>query len=162
MPVARRSVLPRCTLTVVDRSGRRPRFDRIRLQSVLDAALAEAGITRASLTILLVGDVESARLHADHFAIPTTTDVMTFPDGERDPENGHVHLGDLAVCVEVARREASVRRRPIADELTLYCLHGLLHLIGYDDVTTRKQARMWAAQRRLLATVGIAIEARPV
>ena len=83
---------------------------------------------------------------------------MTFPDGSENPATGIVHLGDLAVCVDVAAREAQSRGRNTGDELTLYCLHGLLHLIGYDDVTPRKQTRMWAAQRRLLEKVGIKIE----
>ena len=152
---------PRLALDVLDRSGGRTRIGRARLQRVLDAALAEADGARASLTVLLVGDGESARLHAEHFADPTPTDVMTFPDGEVDPESGLVHLGDLAVGVDVARREARARGRPLADELTLYVLHGLLHLLGYDDVSAAKLRRMWGAQRRLLAEVGIEIEERP-
>jgi probable rRNA maturation factor len=67
-------------------------------------------------------------------------------------------LGDLAVCVDVAAREGSARERSTGEELTLYCLHGLLHLTGYDDITTKKQATMWQAQRCLLAKVGIVIE----
>ena len=128
---------------------------------MLDAALAGARITDAALTILLVADAEAAELHSTHFADPTTTDVMTFPDGSDDPASGRRLLGDLAVCVDVAEREARTRGRPLADELTLYCLHGLLHLIGYDDITPAKQQRMWKAQRRLLAAEGIIIEARP-
>jgi probable rRNA maturation factor len=150
--------MPRLALTILNRSGTRPQYGRARLQRVLDAAVQEAGIRRASLTILLVGDAESAALHAQHFDDPSTTDVMTFPDGSPDPATGIVHLGDLAVCVDVAAREAAVRERSTGDEITLYCLHGLLHLIGYDDVTAKKQARMWQAQRRLLARVGITIE----
>lgn len=136
-------------------------MNQARLQRVLDAALAEARITDAALTIMLVGDTEAAELHGAHFADPTTTDVMTFPDGSTDPASGRLLLGDLAVCVEVAEREARARARPLADELTLYCLHGLLHLIGYDDVTPAKQQRMWKAQRRLLAAEDIVIEMRP-
>ncbi|MBA3700415.1 MAG: rRNA maturation RNase YbeY [Planctomycetes bacterium] len=153
--------MPRLALTILNRSGKRPRYGRARLQRVLDAATKEAGIHRASLTILLVGDDESASLHGQHFNDPTTTDVMTFPDGAEDPATGIPHLGDLAVCVDVAAREGAARERTTGDELTLYCLHGLLHLIGYDDVTAKKQTRMWQAQRRLLGKVGITIEARP-
>ncbi len=151
--------MPSLALSILNRSGRRPRYGRVRLQRVLDAAVAAAGIRRASLTILLVADAESVELHTRHFKDPTTTDVMTFPDGSPDPATGILHLGDLAVCVDVAAREGLARGRSTGDELTLYCLHGLLHLIGHDDVTPRQQARMWQAQRRLLAAVGIAIEA---
>lgn len=152
--------MPRLALSILNRSGQRPRYGRERLQRVLDAAAKEAGIRRASLTILLVGDDESAALHGQHFDDPTTTDVMTFPDGSENPATGILHLGDLAVCVDVAAREGAARERSTGDELTLYCLHGLLHLIGYDDVTPAKQKRMWQAQRRLLAKVGIAIETK--
>jgi probable rRNA maturation factor len=153
--------MPRCRLSLIDRSGRKPRLNQARLQRVLDAALAGARISDAALTILLVADAESAALHGEHFADPTTTDVMTFPDGSADPASGRLLLGDLAVCVDVAEREARARVRPLADELTLYCLHGLLHLVGYDDVTPAKQLRMWKAQRRLLAAEGITLELRP-
>ena len=152
---------PRCRLSLINRSGRKPRLNQARLQRVFDAALAEARITDAALTIMLVADAEASELHGAHFADPTTTDVMTFPDGSDDPASGRRLLGDLAVCVDVAEREAKSRGRPLADELTLYCLHGLLHLIGYDDVTPAKQTRMWKAQRRLLAAEDIAIEAKP-
>lgn len=134
-----------------------PRFDRERVLAVVTAALrGKAG----SLTVLFVSDARAAELHGQHFADPTTTDVMTFPDGSPDPEGG-VLLGDLAVCVPVARREARQRKRPMADELTLYILHGVLHLLGYDDLEPKARQTMWRAQRRLLAHVGITLEAEP-
>ncbi len=148
---------------LIQGSPRPARLDRARLRRVLDSALAESAHAdeACSLTVRLVGDAESRRLHADHFADPTPTDVMTFPDGGPDPATGRLHLGDLAVGVGVARREAAARGRDAGDELTLYILHGLLHLLGYDDVTSAKRRRMWAAQRRLLAAEGIIIEAQP-
>ncbi len=153
--------VPRCVVSILDQDGLAPVIDLVTVQAVVDAALADDGIERAALTVLLVDDAESARLHAEHFDNPESTDVMTFPDGSTDPESGLTLLGDLAVCVDVARRVAADRGRPIEEELVLYILHGLLHLLGYDDVDERDQAEMWAIQRRLLAGVGIVIEAEP-
>ncbi|MBA3686883.1 MAG: rRNA maturation RNase YbeY [Planctomycetes bacterium] len=138
-----------------------PRLDRARVAAVVGAALAEAEAGSCALNVLFVSDARSAQLHGQHFADPTPTDVMTFPDGSRDPRDGRTLLGDLAVGVAVARREAISRGRPVGDELTLYILHGVLHLLGYDDRRSAAQRRMWAAQRRLLAAVGIALEVRP-
>ena len=45
--------MPRLALTILNRSRQSPRYGRARLQRVLDAAAKEAGIRRASLTILL-------------------------------------------------------------------------------------------------------------
>jgi probable rRNA maturation factor len=149
-----------CVMTFLDESGR-VAIDLKAIQAVVDAALAEDGMEACALTVLIVDDAESARLHREHFDVDGTTDVMTFPDDSTDPETGLHLLGDLAVCAEVALREALERGRSASDELTLYVLHGLLHLLGYDDEDPADQAEMWAVQRRLLATVGIRLEAEP-
>jgi probable rRNA maturation factor len=155
--------VPRLRLTLLDQSATPVRLNRARLQRILDAAIAESvhADQDCALTVMLVDDAESQELHAEHFDDPTPTDVMTFPDDSEDPASGRVLLGDLAVGVQVAAREGAARGRNTAEELTLYILHGLLHLIGYDDVTPAKQKRMWAAQVRLLASEGIVIEAKP-
>jgi probable rRNA maturation factor len=149
-----------CLITFIDESGI-VAIDRVAIQTVVDAALAEDGMEACALTVLIVDDAESARLHREHFDVDGTTDVMTFPDDSTDPETDLHLLGDLAVCADVATREAAERGRSASDELTLYVLHGLLHLLGYDDEDPADQAEMWAVQRRLLATVGIALEAEP-
>ncbi len=115
----------------------------------------------ADVVVRLVDDAESARLHGEHFADPTPTDVMTFPDGSRDPASGRVQLGDLAIGIDVARRVAAARGRRSADEVVLYVLHGALHLLGHDDQTPDDLAAMWAEQRRILAEVGIDLEPTP-
>lgn len=149
-----------CVIDLIDETGRAA-LDHVRLQQVIDAAIATDGLGPSALTVLLVDDAESARLHQEHFDDPDTTDVMTFPDGSADPETGRTHLGDLAVCVDVAERAARERGRSTNDELILYVLHGVLHLLGYDDIDADDQAAMWAEQCRLLATVGISLEAEP-
>lgn len=153
--------MERCRIDLVDEAGAGADWDAALVQRAVDAALAEDGMDACLLTILLVDDAESARLHREHFDDGEPTDVMTFPDGQEDPESGLHHLGDLAIGVAVARREAARRGRPVAHELALYALHGLLHLLGHDDVDPRDQEVMWQVQRRLLAPLGIAIEEHP-
>lgn len=139
-----------------------PRFGRERARKLLGLALAQARRKGAfALTVRFVGDEAAARLHGEHFDDPTTTDVMTFPDGSVDPGSGRTLLGDLAVCVDVARREAAARRRTVADETLLYILHGMLHLLDHDDRTPALRRRMWAAQVDLLGRIGVALESDP-
>ncbi len=149
-----------CRIDLIDETEGAP-LDRERIQRVVDAALAEEGMTGCALTVLIVDDAESARLHREHFGDPDPTDVMTFPDGSVDPQSGLTLLGDLAVGAEVAVRAAADRGRRATDELTLYVLHGLMHIIGYDDLDPAERQEMWDAQRRILAGVGIELEAEP-
>ena len=153
--------MSRCIITYVDEANGLPLIDQPLVQRLVDAALAEDDQTFCQLTVLLVDDAGSAELHEAHFDDSEPTDVMTFPDGSDDPDSERCHLGDLAVGVEVAQRQASERGRPTGDELALYILHGVLHLLGYDDEHPEDQKAMWAVQVRLLGAEGIPLEAEP-
>jgi len=83
------------------------------------------------------------------------TDVISFPDGEFDPETECVHLGDILVSIETARNEAKSRRKRVRDEIVLYALHGLLHLLGMTDTDEASRRAMFRAQRNELARYGI-------
>lgn len=126
-------------------------------EAAVDAALERDGLRGCTLCVLVVDGPASARLHGEHFADPTPTDVMSFPDGSDDPAGGGRRLGDLAVCIDVARSVATRRGRPAEEELALYVLHGCLHLLGYDDVEPDDRAEMWAVQRAVMGGLGIEI-----
>ncbi len=59
------------------------------------------------------------------------TDVLSFPDGAPTPDGG-VYLGDVAISMETARRQAEARGWPVERELSVLLLHALLHLRGFD------------------------------
>jgi probable rRNA maturation factor len=82
-----------------------------------------------------------ARVHGDFLGDPSETDVITFPYGE------------ILVCPAVARDRAAEFGTKLDQEVLLYCLHGLLHLAGYDDTAPLRAKEMARAQARLLKRV---------
>ena len=46
-----------------------------------------------------------------------------------------LHLGDLAISLETASRQARRARRPLSREIETLLAHGLLHLLGFDHET---------------------------
>jgi probable rRNA maturation factor len=92
--------------------------------------------------ISLVDDATIARLHEDFMGIPGATDVITFQHGE------------IIVSLDTAARSAAELARPAAAEVLLYCIHGLLHLHGYDDTTPAARATMHARQETLAEMAG--------
>lgn len=100
------------------------------------------------LSIAFLTDVALARLHADFLSDPTTTDVITFPGNP-----AHEVAGEICISVDTAQTYAASHEHKFAEELTLYLVHGYLHLAGYDDRTpvTRKQMR--GGERQALAAV---------
>ncbi len=118
----------------------------VRMFAALDEHPLAARAPVGTIALAFLDNRASAALHRDFFADPAPTDVMTFP-GEPDED----HAGDIAADIEIARDEASAARWSPDEELTLYLVHGWLHLAGFRDDTPETIADMRAAERDLLA-----------
>ncbi len=155
----------RCRVVLLDEAGDAAvRLDRERFETLAATVLLAEEVPPADLTVLLVSTERSAELHRQHFGCAGPTDVISFPDGSRDPETGRLLLGDIAVCPAIAARLGPDRQtgppeRRAGDELLLYCVHGLLHLLGYEDVSGTDREEMFRVQAELLAASGIAAPA---
>lgn len=137
----------------------RLRIDRralTRAIAVLDAHAADfrGGCPPGELSVVFLTDSALAQLHADFLDDPTTTDVITF---EGDPALGSA--GEICVSADTAAAYARAHGRDFSAELTLYVIHGWLHLAGYDDLEPAKKRLMRRAEARasrVLAAAGIA------
>ena len=107
--------------------------------------------TRCGVTLLLASDAEVRRLNRVFRGNDRATDVLSFPArGELEP--GRPHLGDLAVSVPQARRQARRARWTVEEELSLLVTHGYLHLLGYDH--EEDDGEMKRLEETLLARAG--------
>ena len=88
--------------------------------------------------ICIVSDRVIAEVHERFMNIPGPTDVITFEHGE------------IVMSAQTAEQYAATFGLPLDHELALYIIHGLLHLNGYEDATSRDAARMRRLQGRLL------------
>ena len=114
-----------------------------RIRPWIDPLVSEiAG--ESSLAVRFVGDRLMRRLNREFRGRDVTTDVLSFP-GEVTPEGRH--LGDIAVSVPAARRQALSAGHPVARELRVLLLHGVLHCLGYDHEADSGEMRR--LERRL-------------
>lgn len=120
----------------------------------LHAALDHLGLDQTHLNILIVDDAVMSQYHLDYCDIPGTTDVLTFD--LRDPsENDAQPIGDLLLCIDEAKRQAAERGHATREELLLYAVHGLMHLLGEDDHDEQAYAAMHAREDALLEAIGV-------
>ena len=125
-----------------------------RLRAAAATSLRREGIRPpVALTVLLTGDERLRQLNEIHRGYDAPTDVLSFPAGESFPET-ESYLGDIAISVPTARRQAARGKHTLGGELVLLLVHGILHLLGYDHVEPADRDSMWAAQRRILAELG--------
>lgn len=91
-------------------------------------------------------------LHEQFFDDPSTTDCISFPMDDAE-EEGYRVLGDVFVCPETADNYVKENGGDVYHEITLYVVHGLLHLLGYDDIEEEDQALMRAEEAEYLKQV---------
>lgn len=111
---------------------------------------AELAPDHDSFTVRFVGDRAMRLVHRDFRGKDHPTDVLSFP-GELTPEGRH--LGDVAISVPTARRQAAALGHSRGRELRTLILHGLLHCLGHDHETDdgamdrleRRLRRRWIA-----------------
>jgi len=137
------------------------------LHRVLAEGLRIEGIVSAVVSISIVDNATIHRLNRDHLQHDYPTDVISFgldwshPDRERpddSPEcraSGAAIEGEIIASLEYARENAEQYGWNVQSELTLYAVHGMLHLCGYDDLTPVEQSFMRASERDILTQCGL-------
>ena len=135
--------------------------DEARLVAVARFALAELRIhPLAELSVLLVDEQAMTELHERWMGEPGPTDVLSFPMDElrppqpgarEDPADDPGLLGDVVLCPQVAAEQAKRAGHSAQDELDLLCVHGVLHLLGYDHADPEEHAVMFGMQEKLLS-----------
>ena len=93
-------------------------------------------------TIAFVSDKKMRELNKNFRAKSSTTDVLSFPfeADEFDAEDNN--LGDIAISLEQAERQARENNLDFEAEIKQLILHGILHLCGYDHETDGGEMNM--------------------
>lgn len=115
------------------------------------AALKALDRAGSSATLVFTDDREIRVLNRDFRKHDRATDVLSFHlqelHGEADPAGHGVHLGDIVISVETARRRSGPRR--FVPDLERLAIHGLCHLFGHDHKKKAEAKVMYALERRL-------------
>lgn len=89
-------------------------------------------------------------LHQIYFDDPTPTDCISFPIDTPQEKNCDI-LGEIFICPKVAIEYAKKHKIDALEETTLYIVHGLLHLLGYDDMCAKDRKEMRKQEKRSMA-----------
>ena len=123
------------------------RVPRKRLVELIEFVAAREGAPVAHVDITVVAGDEMALLNRRHLGHRGRTDVISF---DLSDETTPGIVAQLVVCGDVAVRQGPLHGYRPGHELMLYVIHGLLHMMGYDDTSVRAGAAMHARQEELL------------
>ena len=106
------------------------------------------------LTLRIVDSAESQQLNADYRGKNKPTNVLSFPF--EAPEHIDMpFLGDLVVCAALVEQEASEQNKQTTNHWAHLCVHGLLHLLGYDHIDESEAQEMEGIETAILGKLSI-------
>ena len=141
---------PSLRIELTNRQSRWP-VDAAGLVRAVARVLAAEGPADCQVHLAVVDDAEIHQLNREFLAHDEPTDVITFvlEQDERRLE------GEIVISADTAARLAAEVGWPLEDELTLYALHGALHLVGYDDLDPESAQVMRGKEAHYLQELGI-------
>ena len=143
------------------------------IKRLLQGALKRLGqpVRDVELSLSIVSPQEIQSLNKQFRDVDSVTDVLSFPTVDnpqrsvldvkifpqdvKNPLNGKLNLGDVIICLDRAKEQASEYGHSLKRELCFLSLHGLLHLLGYDHVEPQDERQMNALQEEILQRMGI-------
>jgi probable rRNA maturation factor len=144
------------------------KIDLRSLEKIAAAALTELKVEPAELGVVLVGAKEMASLNEEFLGHEGATDVITFdyksPESTVPSPRSRVHSrrstvhgpkrievnGEIFICVAEAERQAKIFATDWRSEVVRYVVHGILHLLGHDDLQPLARKKMKREEERLV------------
>lgn len=120
-----------------------------------------------------ITDEEGIRTYNQQYRqIDRATDVLSFPSVDYDnpsdfrhvrqneasylnPDTGELLLGDIILCEQKIRLQASEYGHSQKREFAFLLTHSMLHLFGYDHMTDEEEKEMFSRQEQILQAIGI-------
>ena len=139
------------------------------LRKALEFGLQEEGVANAVLSVTIVDNSTIHRLNREHLQHDYPTDVISFQlewtHGAETLES-RLHLssgrssgasieGEIVAGGEYAAEMSKRCGWSVQNELTLYVIHGMLHICGYDDLTDTEKRYMRSRERAVLEGLGL-------
>ena len=124
-------------------------FDSAPLIAAIEMIADDHQVRHAEISIAVVDDPTIRRLNKQYLNHDYETDVISFVlDWDEDRSK---LAGQLIVSTDTAAELARDVGGTMQEELLLYVIHGMLHLVGYDDKQTTAAQEMRQAEQKYLA-----------
>jgi len=140
--------MPTHKVRVFDRQKSMPIRKDVLKHAAVDVLSEADGPT--GVNVAVVDDARIRDLNARFLGEDSATDVLAFPADGPLPDEDIAFLGDVAVSADKALDMAGRYGHTPQEELVLYVVHGLLHLLGYDDTAPSDARRMRLRERHYM------------
>lgn len=127
------------------------------LNNYLKFLVKKLDIEKAIFNIIFVSNEEIHEINREYRNTDRVTDVISFAleDNEDIVYEDFRLLGDIYIAIDVAYDQAVEYNHSREREVCFLATHGILHLLGYDHMTTEEEKEMFSLQEKLLQEYNI-------
>lgn len=116
------------------------------IESVIAQFLKKYKKAKTDISLAFISDAEMRKLNKTYRHIDKPTDILSFPVADESPlyERGikGSFLGEIVIDYAQIKRQAKLYSGSTREELVFILVHGLLHLLGYEDETEKGRKKM--------------------
>jgi probable rRNA maturation factor len=145
----------RYQIALVNQQSRHP-VNESQLVEAATAVLEDSDFSSAAISLAVVDDETIHDLNRRHLEHDWPTDVLSFV---LEDEGDHLE-GEVILSADTAASAAEELGHSPAEEQLLYVIHGLLHLVGYDDKSDTDAQEMRVAEAHYLQIFGVELTRR--
>lgn len=138
------------------------RFKKKWLENIIKKTIKNLKIKKdintLEVSVLLVDDKEMKKMNKKYRNVNETTDVLAFPldSFEEKKKDKMLHLlGDIVINLSCVKKQAIQYGLKFHQELANLAVHGVLHLIGYDDTNEKNANLMKKKQEQILSEIKV-------
>ena len=128
------------------------------LKTIEEVLKVENFNENAEVSLSIVDKDTIHKLNKDYRNVDRETDVLSFPMDEEafdDEGNPIFLLGDIVICLDVARNQAAEFGHSLEREMMYLICHSTLHLLGYDHIEEDDKAKMRAKEKEVMKNLGV-------
>ncbi|MDU6182806.1 MAG: rRNA maturation RNase YbeY [Anaerococcus vaginalis] len=117
---------------------------------------------KCEISLSFVDEEKIRQLNKDFRSIDRVTDVLSFPiedffneDRENILEKPYLMLGDVVICLDVARKQADELGHSFEREIMYLTCHSIFHLLGYDHIEDDDKKIMRSKEKEVMKNLGV-------
>ena len=119
----------------------------------LETSRANNPCLTVSLTFINIRNMK--KLNYSFSGSNKETNVLSFLPEPKETDENDNSIGDIAICVEVLKKEAKEQKKDFFEHLLHLFVHGVLHLLGYVHDSDREASKMEQIEKSILSKLGI-------
>ena len=127
------------------------------LKPLTDFASKYLNLQNVIFNVIIIDNKRIHEINKEYRNIDRETDVISFAlEDDKTMDEGDVRvLGDIYISIDKAKSQAEEYGHSLKRELCFLCIHGLLHLLGYDHMEKEEEKIMFGLQEEILDSYGI-------